>query len=54
MHTRPPPLLPDIAPVAMAADLLSEFGGGCCPSVTALLERLIDRQATPATGGRRR
>lgn len=52
MHTHPPPRLSDLAPVAVAADLLSEFGGGCCPSVTALLERLIDRQAADPRGGR--
>ena len=33
-------------PVALAADLLSECGAACCPSLSAFIERLIDRQAT--------
>lgn len=48
-----PPHAPEAAPVALAADLLAEFGGACCPSFGAMLERLIDRQAVPlATGAR--
>ncbi|MDG3041925.1 hypothetical protein [Roseicyclus marinus] len=42
------------APVALAADLMSEFGAACCPSIAAMLERLIDRQAHPASRGQRR
>ena len=43
----PDPVLsaPNPAPVALAGDLLAEFGGAFCPSLAAMLERLIDRQA---------
>lgn len=46
--TSSPQHVPATAPVALAADLLSEFGAACCPSISAMLERLIDRQAHPA------
>jgi hypothetical protein len=45
-----PPSAAHPAPVGLAADLLAEFGGACCPSLAAMLERLIDRQAAAGAG----
>lgn len=51
--TSSPRSVPAAGPVALAADLLSEFGAACCPSVSAMIERLIDRQANPVSRGQR-
>lgn len=45
-----PSRAPHPAPVGPAADLLAEFGGVCCPSLAAMLERLIDGQAAAGAG----
>jgi len=37
--------------VSVAAELLAEFGGAICPSLSAALERLIDRQGVGRSGG---
>jgi hypothetical protein len=37
--------------VSVAAEMLAEFGGAVCPSLSSALERLIDRQATGRAGG---
>lgn len=37
--------------VSVAAEMLTEFGGAVCPSLSSALERLIDRQATGRAGG---
>lgn len=39
--------------VSVAAELLAEFGGAICPSLSSALERLIDRHTTGRTGGAR-
>jgi hypothetical protein len=41
----------DPAPVPPASELIAELGGALCPSLSGLLERLIDRQATDAARG---
>lgn len=42
---------PTGATVSVAAELLAEFGGALCPSLSSALERLIDRHATDRVGG---
>jgi hypothetical protein len=42
----------DPAPPFPASDLLAELGGAVCPSLTAFVERLIDRQAAGNRGAR--
>ena len=50
----PPPLdRPLAGPVAVAAEMLAEFGGAVCPSLSAALERLIDRHAAGRAEGAR-
>ncbi len=50
----PPPLdRPLAGPVAVAAEMLVEFGGAVCPSLSAALERLIDRHAAGRAEGAR-
>lgn len=46
----PPPRVETGGPSSVAADLLSEVGASCCPSLTAFVERLIDRQAMAGAG----
>ncbi|WP_439140204.1 hypothetical protein [Roseicyclus sp.] len=52
-HARASHERPTSAAVAVAAELLAEFGGAVCPSLAAALERLIDRQAISRSGGAR-
>jgi hypothetical protein len=40
------------AAVPAAGDLMAELGGAFCPSLSGLLERLIDRQAADPRGAR--
>jgi hypothetical protein len=48
----PLPPRPDARPPAPLGELVAEFSGGLCPSLSALLERLIDRQAGDPRGVR--
>jgi hypothetical protein len=41
----------DPAAVHPASELVAELGGTLCPSLSGLLERLIDRQAADAARG---
>jgi hypothetical protein len=41
----PSPRDRDRATVPPASDLIAELGGAFCPSLSGMLERLIDRQA---------
>jgi hypothetical protein len=52
-HARVSHERPTSAAVAVAAELLAEFGGALCPSLSSALERLIDRQALGRSGGAR-
>lgn len=49
----PSPRDRDAAPVPPASDLIAELGGTLCPSLSGLLERLIDRQVAEVRQGAR-
>jgi hypothetical protein len=49
-HARVSHERPTSAAVAVAAELLAEFGGALCPSLSSALERLIDRQSCSRAG----